>query len=219
MTVEERVKLATSKITTIADLLQTLIQIRANNELIWYSGVLSKQVGKSYAANAFNVLTGCLFETEILRLCALWDSAGNEGRARGRNSIPAVGWLIEPDEVLEAFRARSVESALKIPSVGPPPDAALKELITQRKIENAKGDAGKLLERLKNARIAVKAIANSEQLSNLRNFRDKYVAHSLVETELDKKGEISLPNYGEEKELLDKTIDVVARSLLRNMRR
>jgi hypothetical protein len=115
MTVEERVKLAASKITTIADLLQTLIQIRANNELVWYKGVLSKQVGTSYAANAFNVLTGCLYETEILRLCILWDPAGHEGHARDRNSIPAVGWLIEAEEVLEVFRARSVENALKVP--------------------------------------------------------------------------------------------------------
>jgi hypothetical protein len=94
-------------------------------------------------------------------------------------------------------------------NAGLPSDAALKDSVARRKSENAKADADKLLERLKNARVKANDIAGSEQLTKLRNFRDKYVAHSLVQTKLDKKGEISLPNYGEEKELLDKTIDVV----------
>ena len=58
MTIDERVALAKGKTGKIVDALRTLLQVRMNNELILYSDLLRKQVGKSYAARSFNVLQG-----------------------------------------------------------------------------------------------------------------------------------------------------------------
>ena len=44
----------------------------------------------------------------------------------------------------------------------------------------------------------------------MSGFRDKHVAHSLVQTTLEKKGKVVVRKYGHEKELLDKTIDVTS---------
>ena len=66
MTTEERIGLAKAKVETVISLLRTLIQIRANNEFLLHSDALAKQVGQSYAANAFNVLTASLYEMELV---------------------------------------------------------------------------------------------------------------------------------------------------------
>lgn len=109
MTIDERVELAKGKTQKIIAALRTLLQVRMNNEIILYSDLLSKQVGKSYAAHSFNVLQGALFESEVVRVCALWDRAANKRQAYSRDSIPAVAWLLSSDEVLEALRAEHVQ--------------------------------------------------------------------------------------------------------------
>jgi hypothetical protein len=52
-----------------------LLDIRENNAIVVYSDQLSKQIPRSYAANAFNVFREAMHQIEMVRLCALWDQA------------------------------------------------------------------------------------------------------------------------------------------------
>jgi hypothetical protein len=56
---------------------------------------LSSQIPESYAANAFNVFQQSIHQFEIVRLCALWDSAELE-----KENIPTVVGLIDDAQVL-----------------------------------------------------------------------------------------------------------------------
>ena len=51
-----------------------LLDIHENNAIVLYSDTLSKQIPKSIAANAFNVVREAMHQIEIIRVCALWDS-------------------------------------------------------------------------------------------------------------------------------------------------
>jgi AbiU2 len=212
MDIDERIAIASGKVEKIIGLLRTLIQVRANNEFLLYSSSFSNQVGQSYAANAFNILTTCLYETEITRLCAIWDAARDEQQARDRNSLPAISWLIGPNEVVEALGARAKESRLKmeIRDLGPQRNELSRDFLVRLQARQAEREAEKVTEHAKRAKEKIAEILASDLHIGLKNFRDKNIAHSLVETALDKKGKVSIPKYGHEKELLDKTIDATS---------
>jgi hypothetical protein len=57
--------------TRVVDHLQYLLDIHENNAVVLYSDTLSKQITKSYAANAFNVFREAMHQIEIVRICAL----------------------------------------------------------------------------------------------------------------------------------------------------
>ncbi len=63
-----RIKLAGEKLERILGALSTLMQLRENNDVVLRSDVLSKQVGTSYAANAFNVFLGAVPPLGLCRL-------------------------------------------------------------------------------------------------------------------------------------------------------
>ena len=209
MTTEERIKLAKAKVETIISLLRTLIQIRANNEFLLH---LAKQVGKSYAANAFNVLRDSLYEMELVRLCALWDAAQNAQQARTKNSLPAISWLVSTDETIAALSSSIKEDRLKreIRNLGPERGAYIEEFLAQMQARRAQEEAARVAERLRAARAKIAEVAASNLHLGLKNFRDKHIAHSLVQTWLETKGKVVDPEYGHEKELLDATLSLVS---------
>lgn len=59
----------------VVDHLQYLLDIHENNAVVLYSDTLSKQIPKSYAANAFNIFREAMHQIELVRICALWDAA------------------------------------------------------------------------------------------------------------------------------------------------
>jgi hypothetical protein len=71
---QQRIDLAKSKTIKVVDHLVHLIQLNANNSCIVYSPMLSSQIRRSFAANAFNVFSRSMHQFEVVRLCALWDS-------------------------------------------------------------------------------------------------------------------------------------------------
>src|ERR1700730_17421917 len=81
-----------------------LLDIHENNAIVLYSDTLSKQIPKSYAANAFNVFRQAMHQIELVRISALWDAP-----VKGRESIPTAIELIDDDKVIDALadQARS----------------------------------------------------------------------------------------------------------------
>lgn len=73
----------------------------------------------------------------------------------------------------------------------------------------AENEGQKALKALRNARERIAEIEKSDLHIGLRNFRNKYVAHALVETSLEAKGEVAKPKYGQERELFDQTVELM----------
>jgi hypothetical protein len=72
---DRRVTLAKAKMDRVLDHFLYVLELRANNQFIVYSPLLAEQAGRSFAANAFKVFQRGMHQVEIVRLCALWDSA------------------------------------------------------------------------------------------------------------------------------------------------
>ena len=214
MDTQERIGVAEEKIKRISQLIINLLQVRANNEIALFSDHLAKQVGESYAANAFNSLTTAMFEIEVARICALWDGTRGEREARDRDSLTAVAWLISPEEVVDALveriRANRKEKGFEL--INPPEDLALRAEAEEicRQNHNAKGDeeAVRVRKRAQETLSWVEKIGASDLHKGLRNHRDKHIAHALVQTNPERKGTVPAPMYGETGKLFKQTIEV-----------
>ena len=68
----------------VLDHIHYLLDLHENNAIILYSDILSKQIPRSYAANAFNVFQSAMHQIEIVRLCALWDDRPTSKPNRSR---------------------------------------------------------------------------------------------------------------------------------------
>src|SRR5437588_12446059 len=92
----ERIRLAKAKMKKVIDHFLYVIELHANNSFVVFSPVLASQIPNSYAANAFNVFQRSMYQIEIVRLCALWDSVDLD-----KENIPTVVKLIDDDEIIE----------------------------------------------------------------------------------------------------------------------
>jgi hypothetical protein len=92
---DQRIECAKHKVERAFEHLQVLLLLHENSAIVVYSPMLSSQVGRSYAANAFNMLQGAVHGFEIVRLCALWERTG-----RDRESIPTIVDLIDDAEII-----------------------------------------------------------------------------------------------------------------------
>lgn len=93
---EQRVALAKAKMERVLDHFLYVLELHANNSFIVYSPVLAAQIPRSYAANAFKVFQRGMHQIEIVRLCALWDSADP-----AKENIPTVIELIDDASVIK----------------------------------------------------------------------------------------------------------------------
>src|SRR5262249_27504083 len=89
---------AKKKTDRVVDHLLYLLELHENNSIILYSPTLSSQIPVSYAANAFNAFRRGLHQFELVRLCALWDSADPY-----KENIPTIIELIDQPDVIEAL--------------------------------------------------------------------------------------------------------------------
>jgi hypothetical protein len=103
-----------------------LLDIRENNAIVVYSDQLSKQIPRSYAANAFNVFREAMHQIEMVRLCALWDQACID-----KEAIMTVVEFVDDDKVIEALaeNARDQYISLPEPTGGQKIDDATLELL------------------------------------------------------------------------------------------
>lgn len=162
MNTNDRIEMAEQKLSSIGDLLITLRYVRANNKFLLYSDTLVEQIGRSYAANAYNIIADGMFGIEVARICALWDRASNERQAIDRDSLPALTWLISSEEVSEVIAERFC-------------DKKKGKKRTKLELENARKQIQQTIG-------CVRKIESSNLHNGLRNFRDKHVAHALART-------------------------------------
>ena len=94
----ERIELAKAKMRRVLDHFLYVVELHANNSFIIYSPIVASQIPSSFAANAFNVFQRSMHQIEIVRLCAIWDSADAD-----KENIPTVIELIDSEEIIEAF--------------------------------------------------------------------------------------------------------------------
>lgn len=165
------------------DHLQYLLDIHESNAVVLNSDTLSKQIPKSYAANAFNVFREAMHQIELVRICALWDRGNYE-----RESIVTVIDLIDDERVLEALADQA--------------RAGHHEEFGKQQAEKARAS-------LKSAIKMARETHKSERLRSIRNLRDKHVAHYLTETVEEKKGPVTPMKHGDEVPVIDAAISVV----------
>ena len=178
----ERITLARAKLTKLIDHFLYVIELHANNSFVVFSPVLA-----SYAANAFKVFQRSMYQIEIVRLCAIWDSIDLD-----KENIPTVVALIDDDEIIEmlAEEARSQHQ-----------DRGDQQYADERASLARTG----LLEAI----AATRTVLSSTRLASIMNIRDKHLAHSLEITRRDKNGPVQPMKYGDETKLLDASIPIL----------
>ena len=207
----ERIALAQAKMERVLDHFLYLLELHANNEFVVYSRTLSTQIRDSFAANAFNVFRLSMHQIEIVRLCALWDSADPD-----KENIPTVVELIDDDKIIDEL-AQQVQANWAInqptgfmnPSLDP--ELAAKEQQELMAINARDGDqqAAKAKIDLKEVIAKTSAILSSPLHAAVMNMRDKHLAHSLTETRREKRGAVAAMRYGDETALLSDLIPII----------
>lgn len=120
----ERFSLAKQKAERMANFLSHHIALHENNAQLVYSPILSSQIGKSYAANAFKVVQEGIHHFEIIQLCTFWDPA-----RLNRYSIPTVVKLVDDPEVInQVFDKVRLQAAM----------AKAQELINSEQLKSVK---------------------------------------------------------------------------------
>lgn len=187
-----------------------LLDIRENNAIVVYSDTLSKQIPRSYAANAFNVFREALHQIELVRLSALWDQAHIDNEA-----IPSVIELIDSEDVInmlaEAARARYAKAPESLDKNETAEERGTIEGLLKRVNERrGKEHAQIAITGLRKAIADARAMHKSEKLKSIRNLRNKHVAHYLTQTRAEKDGEIIAPmKVGDEKTVLETSLGVI----------
>ena len=168
----------------VVDHLQYLLDIHENNAIVLYSNTLSKQIPKSYAANAFNVFREAMHQIEVVRICALLD----QGTSIKRESIMTVIELIDDPKVLEALAEQA--------RGGHPKPVA------DQRAERAHA-------RLKDAIKKARETRNSNIMKEIRNLRDKHVAHYLAEKAEQTENSSASMKHGDEGPVIETAIAIV----------
>jgi hypothetical protein len=154
-----------------------------------------------------------MHQIEIVRLCALWDSADSD-----KENIPIVVELIDDRDVIEMLAEQTRRIHLTGAGFGiinPSSDPAL-AIIEQdasrvAQIQFADEEASKARAELTEAIKDARAILGSSRLASVMNLRDKNLAHSLTVTKREKHAPIEAMRYGDETALLIASIPIVER--------
>lgn len=206
--VNKRIAEAKRLTARLVDHAHYLLDIRENNAVVVYSDQLSKQIPRSYAANAFNVFREAMHQIEIVRLSALWDQAQIDNE-----TILTVIELIDNKEVVKALADNARAQYISIPEQMDPSEKTegstlqfLKEINKKRGEEHAINALMGLRQAIADAR----AMKSSAQLRSIRNIRNKHVAHYLTQTKAERSGEIIAPmKVGDEKPVLESSLKII----------
>lgn len=187
LTPEQRLARAKEVSSRLIDHVINVVRLHESNRIVIYTDTLSRQIPHSLAGNAYNDFKDSQFYFEVLRLCALWDDYRFE-----RESIPTALTLLNDAAVQKLVNDTIVESWRKdysTDSFGRSQAESIKELFRRA------------LKVAENVRSGVK-------LRRLRNFRNKFLAHSLT-VPLD-----DAPKYGDERRLLNLSVELISRIYL-----
>jgi len=207
-TLTERIDLAKTKIAKVLDHFLYVIELHANNSFIVYSPTLASQIPPSYAANAFNVFQRSMHQIEIVRLCAIWDTADAD-----KENIPTVIELIDDEKILETLAAVNHRTGTEGYNLTPSRDPKLAAIEHEeyRKMEIRFGLERAVLAKteLKQAIVDAQAVLSSPRLASVMNLRDKHLAHSLTITRREKRAPIPPMKFGDETDLLNASIPII----------
>ncbi len=215
MSTDERVALAKEKTDRLVGRTRNLLRQRASNEIVMYSDAISKQVGRSYAAHAYESLKRTMFEHELVSLCALWDSARNEKAVRDRDSVPAVVRLIDDDFVVRALMSEYYDQNSGLPELPSEPDwdDATRRLINAQRASNrvkfAEEQATKVQQRLARALDMARKVVTGDMLKSVKHHRDHTIAHVLSNSLTTLRQPERVAKYGDEAVLFDRTSEIV----------
>jgi hypothetical protein len=210
---DERLTHARQSLKGVNNVAHFLNSLHETNQIVVYSDKLSKQVDRSYAANAYSTFVRGLQEIELVRLCSLWDKG-----ERDAYSILTVIDLIDNDDVIDCISRMAGETRLYVHDENRDLGETKEDREFVRKLLVAGGERDARKERRKICLLTrrtireAREIAASDMLKNVVNFRNKYIAHAtgLTYAERDN-GPLPLPKYGDETELLDRTLKIIER--------
>lgn len=194
-----------------------LLALHETNAIVVYSQTLASQIPPSYAAHAFNVFQHAMHDFEIVRLCALWDRAGND-----KENIPTVIELIDHAPIIDALAKETRAYHTNIPRPSPMPQVSdmdtgsyvvptATEEAAIKRVDAEFGDQRASLAKaeLKDAIADAKGILSDPRLDRLRNYRDKHLAHNLTETWGKKSGAKPPAKYGTALHVFNSSIPIV----------
>ena len=205
--VNKRVAEAKRLTERLVDHAQYLLDIRENNAIVVYSDQLSKQIPRSYAANAFNVFREVMHQIEMVRLCALWDQAYID-----KEAIMTVVELVDDDKVIEALaeNARAQYVSLPEPTSGQKIGNETLELLKEANKKRGAEHAANAAQGLRSAIAAARKIKSSEGLKSIKNLRDKHIAHYLTQSNAERSGDTIAPmKVGDEKPILEGSLAII----------
>jgi hypothetical protein len=212
LTVTQRIDLAKAKMAKVLDHFLYVIELHANNSFVVYSPTLVSQIPQSFAANAFNVFQRSMHQIEIVRLCAIWDTADPD-----KENIPTVVELIDSERIIESLAAETRShwtgngGLLLNPSDDPGLAAIEREAVRHSNAQFGDEQAVRATAELKDAIKESRAILRSTQLASAMNLRDKHLAHSLTTTRREKRAPVPPMKFGDETNLLNASIPIVER--------
>lgn len=76
---EKRLELAQDKTRRLLDFAISNMVSYANSQHLVYSDTISKQIPKSYAANAFKALQHDLMQFQVIKVCRVWENLDLDG--------------------------------------------------------------------------------------------------------------------------------------------
>lgn len=203
LSADKRMEIASDRVNEIISRTTELVHLHEANRIICFSDQLSSQIPKSYAANAFQLFSGTMHQSEISRLCAIWDP-----ERESRISLPTVSALVDDEEVKACLKGRVVDTRRKNRKFSAPEEDPERLAWLHKKADRrALDDATKNTEVLERGIAAIAEVTDSKVLKAARDFRNLHLAHWLDEKA--RKHEDLRAAYGDTEKLLDLTIPVI----------
>ncbi|MEJ5901864.1 AbiU2 domain-containing protein [Ochrobactrum teleogrylli] len=206
-TPRQRVEVAQKRISILIDNILHWLLLRESNNIAIFSNTLSKQIPRSNAATAFNVLTDSLYRFEIIRLCTFWDKASKD-----RISIPTIVALLDNAETAEIVGENAYRSASDPGhwmGGSNDVDRAIQRMLKENALKRAETERIEAISNLTEVIKEAVDLASNTKIIGLRSFRDNYLAHSLVPNGSEKA--IEVVRYGDENDVFEDTKRLVLR--------
>ena len=211
MSPDDRFEMANSKLERALDRLLQAIAMVEHNRVVLFSDILSKQIPRSRAANAFNLFREMLHRQEVVSVCALWDSVDLD-----KFNIPTIVALVDNEDVQKLLHQK-IYSSWADQSYNPEPGLdrdTVKQLTQMIEKNNAKEgaqQADKILEQLIVSVASTKEMVTSNLLESIMELRDKHIAHALEITRREKKAAepIEVPKHGDTGKIITLSIEIV----------
>lgn len=188
----DRFKTAKQRTEELVNHMLALIALHESNQFVLKSDVLSKQIPRSFAANAFNSFRFSMAGFELIRLCAFWEPPDLADA-----NIPNVIDLID---------ASQVRAAITTDITGKPPQpnapAAVYQQISQEMARETNQRIDAVIAR-------VRAVEASPRLTSVKNHRHKYLAHNLTMTRLEMAGPVAPMKNGDVDWLFEETEAII----------